>query len=76
MLFRFFYALLSSDRFFVSLREIINRKDMNKKDKQDEQLQDSIKETRADLKRTAEKLEKAHPESESIKYGFTVALMA
>ena len=41
-----------------------------------EQLQDSIKETRADLKRTAEKLEKAHPESESIKYGFTVALMA
>ena len=41
-----------------------------------EQLQDSIKETRADLKRTAEKLEKAHPASESIKYGFTVALMA
>ena len=41
-----------------------------------EQLQDSIKETRADLKRTAEKLEKAHPESESIKFGLSIALMA
>ena len=29
----------------------------------------------ADVKRTAEKLEKAHPDSESIKYGFTIALM-
>ena len=36
---------------------------------------DNLKETRADLKRTAEKLEKAHPDSESIKYGFTIALM-
>ena len=26
-------------------------------------------------KRTAEKLEKAHPDSESIKYGFTIAIM-
>ena len=41
-----------------------------------EQLQDNVKEARADLKRTAEKLEKEHPESESIKYGFTIALMA
>ena len=40
-----------------------------------EQLQDSLKETRADLKRAGEKLEKAHPDSESIKYGFTIALM-
>jgi len=28
---------------------------------------------RADLKRTAEKLEKAHPESESIKHSFRIA---
>ena len=27
------------------------------------------------LKRAAEKLEKAHPDPESIKYGFTIALM-
>ena len=41
-----------------------------------EQLQGNVKEARADLKRAAEKLEKAYPEGESIKYGFTVALMA
>ena len=41
-----------------------------------EQLQQNVKEARADLKRAAEKLEKAHPDSESIKYGFTVALMS
>ena len=41
-----------------------------------EQLQTNLKETRADMKRVGEKLEKAHPDSESIKYGFTVALMA
>ena len=40
-----------------------------------EQLQQNTKETRADMKRVGEKLEKAHPESESIKYGFTVTLM-
>ena len=40
-----------------------------------EQLQQNTKETRADMKRVGEKLEKAHPDSESIKYGFTVALM-
>ena len=40
-----------------------------------EQLQDSVKEARADLKRAAEKLEKAHPDSESIKFGLTIALM-
>ncbi len=40
-----------------------------------ENLQDNVKEARADLKRAAEKLEKAHPDSESIKYGFTIALM-
>ena len=41
-----------------------------------EQLQTNLKETRADMKRVGEKLENAHPDSESIKYGFTVALMA
>ena len=40
-----------------------------------EQLQDNVKEARADLKRAAEKLEKAHPDSESIKYGFTIAFL-
>ena len=40
-----------------------------------EQLQDDLKEARADLKRTSEKLEKAHPDSESIKYGLSIALM-
>ena len=40
-----------------------------------EQLQTNLKETRADMKRVGEKLEKAHPDSESIKYGFTIALM-
>ena len=41
-----------------------------------EQLQENVKEARADLKRTAEKLAKAHPDSESIKHGFTIAIMA
>jgi len=41
-----------------------------------EQLQADLKEARADLKRAAEKLAKAHPDSESIKHGFTVAFMA
>ena len=40
-----------------------------------EQLQDDLKDLRRDMKRTAEKLAKAHPNSESIKYGFTVAFM-
>ena len=39
-----------------------------------EQLQTDVKELRADLKRTAEKLAKAHPNSDSIKHGFTIAL--
>jgi len=41
-----------------------------------EQLQDDVKDARADLKRKAEKLAKKYPDSESIKYGFTVAIMA
>jgi len=41
-----------------------------------EQLQADLKEARADLKRTAEKLAKAHPDSESIKHGLTVAFSA
>ena len=40
-----------------------------------EQLQQNVKEARADLKRAAEKLEKAHPDSESIKYGFRLAFI-
>ncbi len=40
-----------------------------------EQLQQNVKEARADLKRAAEKLEKAHPDSESIKYGFRLAFV-
>ena len=38
-------------------------------------ISDQLKDMRADVKRTAEKLEKAHPDSESIKFGFTIALM-
>ena len=38
------------------------------------QIEDSN--ARADLKRTAEKLAKAHPDSESIKHGFTIAITA
>ena len=41
-----------------------------------EQLQENVKEARADLKRAAEKLAKAHPDSESIKHGFIIAIMA
>ena len=40
-----------------------------------EQLQENVKEARAELKHTAEKLDKAHPDSESIKYGFRIALV-
>ena len=39
------------------------------------QLLENVKEARADMKRVGEKLEKAHPDSESLKYGFTIALM-
>jgi len=39
-------------------------------------MSEQLKDMRADVKRTAEKLEKAHPESESIKHGLTVALLA
>ena len=40
-----------------------------------EQLQTDAKEVRADMKRTAEKLAKTYPKSESIKHGFTIALL-
>ena len=40
-----------------------------------DKLQADVKEARADLKRTAEKLAMAHPDSESIKIGFTIAVM-
>ena len=38
-----------------------------------EQIAAQLKDMRADLKRTAEKLEKAHPDSESIKRAFRLA---
>ena len=38
-----------------------------------EKMAAELKDMRADLKRTAEKLEKAHPESESIKHSFRIA---
>ena len=41
-----------------------------------EQINAQLKDMRADVKRTAEKLEKAHPESESIKRGFRLAFVA
>ena len=41
-----------------------------------EQLQTNLKETRADMKRVGEKLEKAHPDSESIKHGFRLAFVS
>ena len=40
-----------------------------------EQLNDDIKDLRRDMKRTAEKLAAAHPTSESIKHGFTIAFV-
>jgi len=40
-----------------------------------EQLQANVKEARADLKRAGEKLENAHPESDSIKRGFRIAFL-
>ena len=41
-----------------------------------EQLNNDLKDLRADMKRTSEKLEKAHPESESIKHGFRLAFVS
>ena len=41
-----------------------------------EQMNAQLKDMRADVKRTAEKLEKAHPESESIKRGLRLAFVA
>ena len=40
-----------------------------------EQLNSDLKDLRADMKRTGEKLAKAHPESESIKRGFRLAFI-
>ena len=40
-----------------------------------EKMAAELKDMRADLKRTAEKLEKAHPESESIKHAFRIAFV-
>ena len=39
-----------------------------------EQLNSDLKELRADMKRTGEKLAKDHPDSESIKVGFRLAI--
>ena len=40
-----------------------------------EQLNNDVKDLRRDMKRTAEKLAAAHPNSESIKQGFTIAFV-
>ena len=40
------------------------------------QINEQLKDMRADVKRTAEKLEKAHPTSECIKRGFRIAIMS
>ena len=40
------------------------------------QMEAQLKDLRADIKRTAEKLEAAHPDSESIKRSFRLAIMA
>jgi hypothetical protein len=40
-----------------------------------EKMAAELKDMRADLKRTAEKLEKAHPKSESIKHAFRIAFV-
>ena len=40
-----------------------------------EKLQTNVKEARADLKRAGEKLEKAYPNSDSIKHGFRIAIV-
>ena len=40
-----------------------------------EQIAAQLKDMRADVKRTAEKLAKAHPESESIKHAFRIAFV-
>ena len=40
-----------------------------------EQLQENLKETRADMKRVGEKLEKAHPDSEPIKRRLRIAFV-
>jgi hypothetical protein len=40
-----------------------------------EQLNGDLKDLRADMKRTCEKLEKDHPDSESIKHGFRLAFL-
>ncbi len=38
-------------------------------------MNEQLKDMRADVKRTAEKLEKTHPDSESIKRGFRLAFV-
>ena len=40
-----------------------------------EQIAAQLKDMRADVKRTAEKLAKAHPDSESIKHSFRIAFV-
>jgi len=39
------------------------------------QINEQLKDMRADVKRTAEKLAQAHPDSESIKHGFRMAFL-
>ena len=39
-------------------------------------INEQLKDMRADVKRTAEKLEQAHPDSDSIKHGFRLAFVS
>ena len=41
-----------------------------------QRISDQLKDMRADVKRTATKLENAHPDSESIKHGFRLAFLS
>ena len=41
-----------------------------------QRINEQLKDMRADVKRTAEKLEQAHPDSDSIKHGFRLAFVS
>ena len=59
-------AVTSDPNHAIYLQQLALQKEINAQ----------LKDMRADVKRTAEKLEKAHPESESIKRGFRLAFVA
>ena len=59
-------AVTSDPNHAIYLQQLALQKEINAQ----------LKDMRADVKRTAEKLEKAHPESESIKRGLRLAFVA